>query len=387
MWWTRTRGARRRAAALLATLWTLQLAAPLARAASPAPPPPPSSKILDLPELGRNAADLMGGALGAAGTLSGSAVGATGALALGTSRQIREAAGEVYDDILEGRLRWVVGPAHNAVLLAPQVHTAARNTRNALRNSMAERRQAQGLRRFQPHLPRDWRAPVRPTRQVVARQFATPFSPTNLALTVGLTVAGGMVVAAQEEDVTWKDALAMAGDRSLWVAIAASGVGYGAASLLAAALLPTGAGLLPLLAPMVVGTVGAIVGWIVGERLGKGDSLEEAFDALSLPSIVGLSVGAVTGVLAGVAVGSMIGGPVGAVLGPIAAVAGTLLFRKLGSRWGEDTAATLDAAADETYRRLLDALDRGDRDRAREHLEELRDLQEEAQEARADASG
>lgn len=393
MGWT-SRSTRRRGAIWLLLLWGLHLGAPLLRASEGARDAmvlrelatgspgegAPSRK------LGEYTGQVLGAGFGAASALSGSLVGATGSVAAVTSRQIREAAGEVYDDVMEGRLRWVVGPARNAVMIAPQVHTAARNTRNAYRASMAERRAAQGWKRYGLQVPKDWKAPVTPTRQVVARQFATPFSPTNVLLTVGLTVAGGMVVAAQEEDVTWRDALAMAGDRSLWVAMVTSGVGYAIASLAAAALLPTGAGLIPLLAPVVVGTVGAIVGWIVGEKVANGASVKEAFESLSLGSIVGLSVGAVVGVLAGVAVGAVIGGPVGAAVGPLAAVAGTLLFRKLGTRWGEATEASLQEAADETYRRLIDALDAGRTAEAREHLADLKEIQEELEKHREEAA-
>lgn len=353
----------------------------------------PPSRGLDLAPLLQNSGRVGGEVFQHSTRLGGRAIQGAGQLGHGVGRQVGGAAGQVYDDVREGRLRWVIGPAKDAIATTPQLHTAARNTRNAIQHAREVRRQETSLRRFLPK-PKGYKVQV-PTTKLVARQFVTPFGPANVAMTVGLTFAGGMVVAAQDEDVTWKDAVRSVTDRSLWTAMLASGVGYAVASLVAAAFIPGGGTLFPVVAPMIVGTVGAIVGWIMGEQLGNGASLGEAWEALDFPSILGLSIGASLGLLTGVALGAAIGGPIGAVVATIGAIAGTLLFRKLGLQWGQAIAQRLGLGGDEDgdaeagvsvgpagvstsaakpvattrdraelYQRLVAALEEGDRERA-----------------------
>lgn len=328
--------------------------------------------------------------------VGGQVLHGVGQVGQGVGQQVGGAAGQVVDDVVEGRLRWVIGPAKDAIATTPQLHTAARNSRDALRHAREVRRQQSFMRRILPRTPKGYNVKV-PTKAVVARQFTTPFQPANIAMTLGLTFAGGIVVAAQDEDVTWKDAVHSVTDRSLWTAMLTSGIGYAVASLAAAAFIPAGGTLLPMVAPMIIGTVGAIVGWIMGEHLGNGASLGEAWEALDFPAILGLSIGASMGLLVGVALGAAIGGPAGAVIATVGAIAGTLLFRKMGLAWGQAIAERMGFGGDEDgdaeaaasvapssqvtgrataakpaspeerdalYQKLITALGRGDRDQA-----------------------
>lgn len=308
------------------------------------------------------------------------------------SRQLGGAVTRVYDDATGGNFLFVAGPARTALNLAPQVHTAVRNSMSALENARREKAAQAASKGWRRHLPAfarsGMKAPVPLTRDVVARQFWSPFSLPNLLATVGFAAAGGLLHAALDEDVRWQDSLDFLGDRGFWGGVVGSGIGYGLASLVALSIFPVGGTLLPTVAPMIVGSIGSMLGWMLGRSLAEGESFSDSVRDLSALGTLGKAAGSVAGVALGVTVGAALGGTAGAIAGPIGAVAGALLLRNLGSDLGEEAGEGLQETLRdrdgvvvplrgryaEVYELLVDALGRNDQDAAQRHLEELRDL-------------
>ncbi len=331
--------------------------------------------------------------LDATGNVTRSVVRTTGNLTAGARKEVGGALTQIYEDATGGKFLFVAGPTRSAVMVAPQVHTAARNSVAALRAAKQERAAQAAPKGFRRHLPTlgrpDWKPAPPVTKQVVGKQFATPFSPANMLATVGFTAAGGLLQAALDEDVRWQDSLDFLGDKTFWGGVAGSGVGYAIASLMALAIFPVGGTLLPTLAPMIVGSVGSILGWMIGASLADGKSFSESIGQLSLGSIAGKTLGSTAGVLMGVSLGSALGGTAGAIAGPLGAVAGALLFSRIGASWGEEAGngvqsilrtedggvvVPLKGRYAATYNLLVDALGRNDKEEAQIQLEALREL-------------